>query len=72
MIKIRLARTGKPKKPFYRIISTDSHKKVNGGHLETLGYFHPAKMVIEIKKERLAFWKERGAKLSPAILSILK
>ena len=38
---IRLTKMGRKKKPFYRIVVTDSRKKRDGGWIESLGYYNP-------------------------------
>jgi small subunit ribosomal protein S16 len=40
-VKIRLARRGSKKRPFYDIVAIDSRKKRDGKPLEKLGYFNP-------------------------------
>ncbi len=56
MVKIRLARHGAKKKPFYRIVVTDSRSPRDGRFIEQLGYYDPTKnpAAVEIKKEKLA------------------
>ena len=41
MVKIRLARFGRKKKPFYRIVVTDSRKRRDSGWIEVVGYNNP-------------------------------
>ena len=38
---IRLTKMGRKKKPFYRIVVTDSRKKRDGGWIESIGYYNP-------------------------------
>lgn len=71
MIAIRLTRSGSPKKPFYRIVAIDSHKKKNGISIETLGFYRPHKNLVSLEKERLLFWQQKGAKVSPAVAKLL-
>ena len=62
-VKIRLKRMGSKKKPFYRIIATDSRMPRDGRFIETLGYYNPMTEPADVKiKEDLIFkWMERGA-----------
>jgi small subunit ribosomal protein S16 len=62
-VKIRLKRMGSKKKPFYRIIATDSRMPRDGRFIETLGYYNPMTEPADIKiKEDLIFkWMQRGA-----------
>ena len=63
MVKIRLSRLGSHKKPFYRMIVTDSRTRRNGPFIEILGTYDPLKEPSEIKidLERAKFWLEKGA-----------
>lgn len=68
---IRLTRMGRKKKPFYRIVVTDSRKKRDGGWIESIGYYNP--LNPEVKKvdmERLKYWCGVGAKMSDRVKKI--
>ena len=71
MLKIRLARVGKKKKPLYRIIISDSKRDTFGSHLEILGHYNPFSKVCEVKKDRVLYWVEKGAKISPTLNNLL-
>lgn len=66
---IRLTKMGRKKKPFYRIVVTDSRKKRDGGWIESIGYYNPLTEPATIKydTERLAYWKGVGAKMSERV-----
>ena len=66
MVKIRLTRLGAHKKPFYRMIVTDSKTRRNGPFIEILGTYDPLKEPSDIKidMERAKFWLGRGAQPS--------
>ena len=66
MVKIRLARLGSHKKPFYRMIVTDSKTRRNGPFIEILGTYDPLKEPSDVKidMERAKFWLGRGAQPS--------
>lgn len=72
MIKIRLSRGGVKRKPFYRVVVTDERNKNRGKYLEFLGYWQPAKNIVNLKKEAIAKWVELGAKITPAVAKLLK
>ena len=63
MVKIRLARLGSHKRPFYRMIVTDSRTRRNGPFIEILGTYDPLKEPSEIKidVDRAKHWIEKGA-----------
>jgi small subunit ribosomal protein S16 len=72
MTVIRLTRMGRTKRPFYRIVVTDSRKKRDGGSIETLGYYNPMVEPSEIKldKDRYNYWVGVGAKPSETVKKI--
>jgi len=63
LVKIRLTRLGSHKKPFYRMIVTDSRVRRNGPFIEILGTYDPLKEPSEIKidAERAKHWISKGA-----------
>jgi small subunit ribosomal protein S16 len=65
---------GRTKRPFYRIVVTDSRKRRDGGWIEELGYYNPMTnpKTIKFDADRLAYWKSVGAKLSQKVQSITK
>ncbi|MCQ2987003.1 30S ribosomal protein S16 [Helicobacter pylori] len=69
MTVIRLTRIGRKKKPFYRVVVTDSRKRRDGGWIESIGYYNPLSEPKDIKidKERLNYWKSVGAKVSERV-----
>ncbi|WP_441712910.1 30S ribosomal protein S16 [Helicobacter pylori] len=69
MTVIRLTRIGRKKKPFYRVVVTDSRKRRDGGWIESIGYYNPLSEPKDIKidKERLNYWKDVGAKMSERV-----
>jgi small subunit ribosomal protein S16 len=69
---IRLTRMGRKKKPFYRIVVTDSRKRRDSGWIESIGYYNPMTEpeVIKFDEERLAYWTGVGAKMSDRVKRI--
>ncbi len=72
MTVVRLTRMGRKKRPFYRIVVTDSRKRRDGGWIESIGYYNPMvePEVLKFDKERLEYWKGVGARLSDKVKSI--
>ena len=66
MIKIRLARLGRKKRPFYRVVATNSRSPRDGKFLEILGTYDPLQepSVVSINMEKLNEWVKKGAQLS--------
>lgn len=71
---IRLTRMGRKKKPFYRIVVTDSRKRRDGGWIESIGFYNPVTnpAVVKFDKERLEYWKSVGAKMSERVATLSK
>jgi small subunit ribosomal protein S16 len=63
LVKIRLARFGAHKRPFYRLVVADSRAKRNGPFIEILGTYDPLKEPSEIKinLEKAKSWLQKGA-----------
>ena len=72
MTVIRLTRMGRKKKPFYRIVVTDSRKKRDGGWIESIGYYNPVSnpKQVKIDEERLKYWLSVGAKPSDRVAKL--
>lgn len=69
MTVIRLTRMGRNKKPFYRIVVTDSRKRRDSGWIESIGYFNPVSepQVLKLDEERYNYWLSVGAKPSEKV-----
>jgi len=73
-VKIRLARHGAKKRPFYRIVVADSKSPRDGRFLENVGTYNPVLDPAEVvlKKERIKYWIDQGAILTDTVNSLLK
>ncbi|MDR1007800.1 MAG: 30S ribosomal protein S16 [Campylobacteraceae bacterium] len=69
---VRLTRIGRTKRPFYRIVVTDSRKRRDGNWIEIIGYYNPLTTPVTVKfdAERLTYWKGVGAKLSDRVANL--
>lgn len=74
MVRIRLARGGKKKKPFYRIVAADSRAPRDGRFLEVLGYYNPViePKDLKINTERVDYWISVGAQMSQTVENLRK
>ncbi|MCE2944359.1 MAG: 30S ribosomal protein S16 [Lysobacteraceae bacterium] len=76
MVKIRLARGGAKKAPFYHIVVTDSRNARDGRNIERVGFFNPvargAEKRIEVDAERVKHWVGHGAQLSDKVALLVK
>ena len=66
MVRIRLTRLGAKKRPFYRVIATDSRSPRDGRFIEQLGYYDPMKDPSDLKLDlgRVDYWVGMGAQPS--------
>jgi len=73
-VRIRMTRKGAKKKPFYRLVAADSEAPRDGKFLEILGTYDPMQdpAVVNIDKDKVAKWLEKGATASGSVKSILK
>ena len=73
-VRIRLTRMGAKKKPFYRLVATDSESPRDGRFLEILGYYDPMKepAQVQVHGDKVTYWLEKGAKVSGSARAILK
>ncbi|WP_143243196.1 30S ribosomal protein S16, partial [Bathymodiolus azoricus thioautotrophic gill symbiont] len=76
MVKIRLARGGAKKKPFYSIVATDSRKRRDSGYIERLGYFNPVargqEVRLTIEEDKIEYWASKGAQISERVKQLIK
>jgi small subunit ribosomal protein S16 len=73
-VKMRLARHGTKKRPFYRIVVAPSESPRDGRFLETLGTYNPLVETeqVTLKNERVKYWMDRGAIPTDTVRSILR
>ncbi|MFW6334072.1 MAG: 30S ribosomal protein S16 [Desulfosalsimonas sp.] len=73
-VKIRLARHGAKKNPFYRIVVADGRYPRDGRFIETVGTYNP--MVepheVSLKTDRITHWIDKGAIPTDTVNSLLK
>ena len=73
-VKIKLARFGKIREPFYRVVIADARTRRSGRAIEAIGLYHPKAepSVIEIDSERAQYWLGVGAQPTESVMSLLK
>jgi small subunit ribosomal protein S16 len=73
-VKIRLARHGTKKRPFYRIVVADSESPRDGKFLEVVGTYNPLMDPAEVnlKDERVKYWMGQGAIPTGTVKNLLK
>ena len=74
MVKIRLARLGAHKKPFYRVVVADSRARRNGPFIEILGTYDPLKDPSEVKldQEKTNQWIQKGAQPTNIVKKLMQ
>jgi len=73
-VKIKLARFGKIREPFYRVVVADARTRRAGRAIEAIGKYHPKAepSLIELDSERVQYWLGVGAQPTESVLSLLK
>ncbi|URJ26588.1 30S ribosomal protein S16 [Blochmannia endosymbiont of Camponotus modoc] len=76
MVRIRLARGGHKKTPFYHIVITDSRNARDGRFIERVGFFNPItfgnRTGLRVNTERVKYWLHKGASPSDRVLKLIK
>jgi small subunit ribosomal protein S16 len=73
MVRLRLTRMGRKKRPFYRIVAADSRSPRDGRNLEVLGHFDPLveEGGLTVKLDRVDYWIGVGASPSDTVKSLI-
>ena len=73
-VKIRLARYGTKKRPFYRIVVAASDAPRDGRFLELVGTYDPLKdpAAVTVKHDRVKAWIDKGAMPTATVKSLLE
>lgn len=73
-VKLRLARAGAKKRPFYRIVAADSRSPRDGKFIDQLGHYDPTQnpALMRIDMEKLDRWLKVGAKPSQTIKELIR
>ena len=71
-MKIRLARGGSKKRPFYRIVAADSRMPRDGRYVEKLGTYNPllpkdSEERVKMNVERVQYWLGQGAQVTDRV-----
>ncbi|MFZ5452754.1 MAG: 30S ribosomal protein S16 [Thermodesulfobacteriota bacterium] len=73
-LRIRLARFGAKKRPYYRLVVTNNESPRDGKFLEIVGSYDPNQdpAAVTVKEDLLALWLGRGATPTDTVASLLK
>ena len=76
-MKIRLARGGSKKRPFYRVVAADSRMPRDGRYVEKLGTYNPllakdSEERVQLNMERVNYWLSQGAQPTERVVRFLE
>ena len=73
MLSIRMTRMGSKKKPYFRVVVTEGRSALQSSFVENLGTYNPRlkPAKVEINRERIQFWLQKGAKPSDSVRTLL-
>ncbi len=73
-VKIRLARHGSKKRPYYRVVVADSRTRRDGRPIEEVGRYNPmtTPKTTSLDLEKIADWQSKGAQLTDAVAALVK
>jgi small subunit ribosomal protein S16 len=73
MVVIRLRRAGSKKRPFFRVVVTDSRAARDSSFVEILGHYNPRSQpaVVQVDKERVEHWIKKGARPSDSVRTLI-
>ena len=76
-MKIRLARGGSKKRPFYRVVAADSRMPRDGRFIEKLGTYNPllpkdSEERVKLDMERVQYWLDQGAQPTDRVARFLE
>ena len=76
-MKIRLARGGSKKRPFYRVVATDSRMPRDGRFIEKLGTYNPllakdSEERVKLDLDRIKYWLGEGAQPTDRVARMLE
>jgi small subunit ribosomal protein S16 len=73
MVVIRMRRAGSKKRPFFRIVVTDSRAARDSSFVEILGHYNPRTKpaIVTIDQERVNYWVGKGAQPSDSVRTLI-
>ena len=73
-VKIRLARHGSKKKPFYRIVVASTDSPRDGRFIDQVGLYDPTRSptLIQFQSEKLATWLKKGARPTVTVAQLIR
>jgi small subunit ribosomal protein S16 len=74
MVVIRMRKMGSKKRPFFRVVVTDSRIARDSSFVEIVGHYNPRTKPakVEIDRERIDHWVGKGAQIYDTVRTLLK
>lgn len=72
MVKLRLKRIGRKKRPFYRIVAMTDNQAQSGQALAELGTYDPVHARFEVDEEAAVGWLNNGAQMTPTVHDLMR
>ena len=74
MVRIRLARLGRKRRPFYRVVVADSRSPRDGRFIEVVGTYNPMTdpSTVELQMDAIKKWQGKGAQASERVEKLIK
>lgn len=71
-VKLRLQRYGATKRPYYRLVATNSTSPRDGRFIEVIGTYHPIEKenVLKVDEEKALNWLAKGAQPTDTVKSL--
>ncbi len=72
-VKLRLARHGAKKRPYYRIVAANDAARRDGRFLELVGTYDPNANppAVRLKRDRIQHWLDQGANPTVTVANLL-
>ena len=73
MLVVRMRKAGSKKRPFFRVVVTDSRAARDSSFVEIVGHYNPRTKpaAVTIDRERITYWVGKGAQLSDTVRTLL-
>ena len=73
MLVVRMRKAGSKKRPFFRVVVTDSRAARDSSFVEIVGHYNPRTKpaLVTIDRERINYWVGKGAQLSDTVRTLL-
>ncbi|MCF0104880.1 MAG: 30S ribosomal protein S16 [Eggerthellaceae bacterium] len=73
-VKIRLARHGAKKRPYYRVVVADGRRSRDGKWIEQVGYYNPcvSPVLVDLDLPKIEEWIKKGAQPSKKVTYLIK